>query len=91
MATKAEPQPIEIACGWCASTDVARDAWAEWDVDRQEWVLGRVMDDGWCFACERERELTERDCAKIVVTSARQLIDSRDNSTEIGWLRDATA
>lgn len=52
MATQPVETPIEIACGWCGGTDVARDAWAEWDVERQDWVLGRVMDDGWCFACE---------------------------------------
>lgn len=60
MATNPTPAPIEIACAWCASPNVARDAWAEWNVERQEWVLRQVLDDGWCFACERERELVER-------------------------------
>ena len=60
MATHSDTAPVEIACGWCGSPEVARDAWAEWDVERQEWVLGRVLDDGWCFACEEERGLVER-------------------------------
>ena len=63
MATHPEPAPVQIACGWCGGTEVARDAWAEWDVERQEWVLGRVLDDGWCFACECARGLVERELA----------------------------
>lgn len=49
--------PVQFVCSWCGSVRVSRDAWADWDVGRQEWVLGVVFDDGFCHRCEREREL----------------------------------
>lgn len=52
---------VEIVCTWCEGTDVARDAWAVWDVARQEWVLGTVFDDGFCQTCERARGLEARE------------------------------
>lgn len=54
-------KPIQILCSWCSSTNVARDAWAEWDVSLQEWVLGPVFDTGWCHRCECERGLEEHE------------------------------
>ena len=50
---------MRIVCGWCGSDRVTRDAWAEWDVAAQAWVLGAVFDDGWCHACECARGLEE--------------------------------
>ena len=50
---------MRIVCSWCGSADVSRDAWASWDIDRQEWVLGAVFDDGFCHACECARGLEE--------------------------------
>jgi hypothetical protein len=51
---------IRIVCSWCGSADVSRDAWASWDVEEQDWVLGAVFDQGFCQACECERGLEER-------------------------------
>jgi hypothetical protein len=50
---------IRIVCSWCGSDNVLRDAWASWDVDKQDWVLGAVFDAGFCQACECERSLDE--------------------------------
>jgi hypothetical protein len=50
---------IQIVCGHCGSADVRRDAWAEWDVDKQDWVGGEVFDDGHCATCEGESRLEE--------------------------------
>jgi hypothetical protein len=52
---------IRIICRRCGSDDVRRDAWAEWDEDRQEWVLGTVFDVGHCEKCENESSLEEVD------------------------------
>jgi hypothetical protein len=30
---------ITFVCGGCGSSDVSRDAWADPDVEKQEWVL----------------------------------------------------
>ena len=51
---------IQIVCSWCGSLEVSRDAWADWDVERQSWVLGATFDDGYCHRCERERGLAEQ-------------------------------
>lgn len=50
---------VDIICGWCGSRRVSRDAWADWDVAWQEWVLSAVFDQGFCHQCERERSLVE--------------------------------
>jgi hypothetical protein len=55
------PFPITIHCGACGSTDVRRDAWAEWDDEQQRWVLGQVFDFGYCCDCEGEASLIERN------------------------------
>lgn len=51
---------IKIVCNRCGSDDVRRDAWAEWDVASQAWVLGTVFDAGYCEGeCEGEASLKE--------------------------------
>jgi len=39
-------------CSTCGSDDVVADAWAEWDVEKQEWVLRTHFDDKFCNDCE---------------------------------------
>lgn len=50
---------IKIVCSDCGSDAVMRDAWATWDVDLQDWVLGNVFDQGHCEICECEVSLEE--------------------------------
>lgn len=50
---------IAIVCGECGSDEVSRDAWADWDTGKQEWVLGAVFDYGHCHKCEGESSLIE--------------------------------
>jgi hypothetical protein len=52
-------EPITIVCSWCGSADVSRDAWASWDVEKQDWVLSAVFDNGFCHACGVDRSLVE--------------------------------
>jgi hypothetical protein len=54
---------IAIICGTCGSDEVSRDAWADWDIDKQEWVLGSVFDYGHCHKCECESRLIEVELA----------------------------
>lgn len=56
-------------CAECGSTAVTRDAWAEWDEARQEWVLGAVFDDGFCHACEQAATLVEQPILTVVQSS----------------------
>ncbi|MFD1104029.1 DUF5983 family protein, partial [Sphingobium olei] len=46
-----------VRCGSCGSADVMRDAWACWDDDTQDWVLGSVFDAAFCETCENDTTL----------------------------------
>src|SRR5690348_14999349 len=37
-----------MVCSHCGSDEVSRDAWADWDTGKQEWVLGAVFDYAHC-------------------------------------------
>ena len=56
-------KPVAIVCAKCGSGLVTRDAWAEWDTEAQDWVLGAVYDYAYCHACEAEARLVERPLA----------------------------
>jgi hypothetical protein len=60
MAIQTPAQPkVQIVCETCGSTDVSRDAWGDWDVSAQEWVLRVVFDYAHCHACDGETRLVE--------------------------------
>lgn len=52
---------IKHICATCKSDDVVLDAWAEWDVMIQDWVLRSVFDDAFCCSCEQACDLEEID------------------------------
>ena len=52
-------KPIAIICGTCGSDEISRDAWANWDVRTQQWVLGAVFDYAHCHRCDGETRLVE--------------------------------
>jgi hypothetical protein len=54
---------IDYACAHCGGGQVIRDAWAEWDLDRQSWVLSAVFDFAYCLECQRDTKLDEREAA----------------------------
>lgn len=58
---------ITIVCKDCGSDDVSRDAWAGWDLERQDWVLQAVFDAGFCQRCEEEATLVERPVSITVL------------------------
>lgn len=41
-------------CPYCDSTNVKADAFAEWDNEKQEWVLSDTYDNKFCSDCERD-------------------------------------
>ncbi|ESQ75196.1 hypothetical protein ABAC402_11035 [Asticcacaulis sp. AC402] len=42
---------IRIICADCGSDRILKDAYAEWDIETQEWVLSTTFDDNLCDAC----------------------------------------
>lgn len=52
---------VTKCCSSCGSDDIVKDAWAEWDEDKQDWVLSDVFDHTYCRACEGETEEDEHE------------------------------
>lgn len=50
---------ITYVCHDCGSSDVALEAWAEWDPDTQDWVLRNVSTTAFCDRCYCETALVE--------------------------------
>jgi hypothetical protein len=42
---------VTFKCNACGSDNIKKDAYAEWDVEQQEWVLCTVFDDTVCDDC----------------------------------------
>lgn len=51
---------VTFTCEACGSKLVTRDAWAEWNEDEQDWVLGAAFDYAFCHTCEKETRLVEQ-------------------------------
>jgi hypothetical protein len=51
---------VEYACERCGSVAVTRDAWAEWNLESQTWMLSEIFDFAFCHTCHRESRLIER-------------------------------
>lgn len=50
---------VEKVCCHCQGTNVVKDAWAEWDKEKQEWVLSQVFDNAYCQDCESDTRLED--------------------------------
>jgi hypothetical protein len=48
-----------MLCEKCGSPLVTRDAWAEWNEDEQDWVLGAVYDYAFCHTCQADAHIKE--------------------------------
>ena len=52
---------VKKVCSHCGSENVAADAWASWDVYKQEWVLYDVFDYEFCKTCEGETTIVDEE------------------------------
>ena len=50
-----------MVCEQCGSEDVGIDAYAEWSVEEQEWVLASTYDAAHCTMCDGETTLVEKN------------------------------
>jgi hypothetical protein len=55
-------EPVRMVCRACGSEEVTRDAWAAWDAEAQEWVLGAVFDFAFCHRCLGDAKIEEVPC-----------------------------
>jgi hypothetical protein len=54
---------LKPVCAVCGSENVVADAWAEWDVEKQDWELRSTFDDKFCEDCEGECSVDWVDAA----------------------------
>lgn len=54
---------LRMKCSHCGSEQVLLDAWAEWDVQQQEWVLQNVFQQAYCETCDGETTINEVEYA----------------------------
>ena len=59
MSIDGKVRKVRMVCEKCRSELVTRDAWAEWDVDDQEWVLGAVYDYAYCHECQGDARIED--------------------------------
>lgn len=59
ISERKKGKEVRIVCATCGSEDVSRDAWGEWDVTAQDWVLRAVFDQAYCHHCDAETKLDE--------------------------------
>jgi len=64
-----EKKRIKYVCTTCGSEDVHLDANAEWDIEKQEWILCATFDTSYCNNCDGECLLKE--VAMSVTTGAK--------------------
>ncbi len=55
---------VEYACERCGGTAVAREAWAEWDVQAQQWLLATLFDFAFCLTCHKSTHLIARPASQ---------------------------
>jgi hypothetical protein len=60
MAKRGEEPKVRMVCEHCGSEHVTRDAWAEWNVETQDWQLGAVFDYAYCHRCQGDAHIEER-------------------------------
>ncbi|MEA3044366.1 MAG: hypothetical protein QOH47_2204 [Sphingomonadales bacterium] len=63
-AARTSSARVDFLCRQCGGNAVTRDAWAEWDIAEQEWVLGAAFDYAYCHDCQEETRLDEVDAAE---------------------------
>jgi hypothetical protein len=56
---------VKMICGNCGSERVLRDAYAEWDIASQTWILQNVFDDAVCESTECDGKETRIEEVEI--------------------------
>jgi hypothetical protein len=51
---------VKKVCSICESDDVVTDGWLKWDIDKQEWVVDDIFDNGYCKSCEGEATVVDQ-------------------------------
>jgi len=55
------PEPIEVVCSRCGSSEVTRDAVVRWSIAAQRWEVSGVFDNADCDDCGGETRLEDKE------------------------------
>lgn len=79
-----------MVCRDCGSTQVLLDAWAEWDIASQQWVLQNTFDNAYCEGkCDGETKVIEVDLEeKYPITDWQYEVQNHDTKASyVDWLK----
>ena len=77
---------VQMVCSYCGSSDVMRDAWAEWDVETQNWALRSVFDSAHCEVCEGETTLSEALVVEVFEVTAHRFVGDGSKDELVIWV-----
>jgi hypothetical protein len=78
-------QKVKFVCRQCGSDRVENDAWAEWDIETQAWVLAAQCDADFCEDCEEEVKLEEIAADTPVFHLGSRYVGDSDAPTFVIW------
>lgn len=77
---------IKMVCSHCGSEEVKRDAWAEWDTEKQDWVLSSIYDHTYCEGCEGEADLSEEVLTEVFEVTAHGFVGDGSKDELVIWV-----
>ena len=81
---KVKIKRVQFVCPDCGSTDVSRDAQAEWDVAEQRWVLFNTLDACYCEQCDEVKKyLAEAELSELPAPSGQDALRLRDAAPDL--------
>lgn len=63
MVGQGKKDRLRMVCAACSSEQVTRDAWAEWNIEAQDWQLAAVFDFAHCHRCQATTHIEARPLA----------------------------
>jgi hypothetical protein len=64
---------VKMVCAHCGSDEVRADAYAQWDVEAQEWEVAQTFDKGaYCSKCDGETRIEELPLAVSTAAEANR-------------------
>jgi hypothetical protein len=60
QSTAVKQSRVVMVCNACGSENVLVDAWAEWDVGIQRWVVAETFKSAVCRECDGECSVSEK-------------------------------
>lgn len=81
-----ENQRVRMVCAYCGGEDVMRDAWAEWDIEKQDWVLRSVFDHTHCESCDGDTSLSEVEVVEVFEVTAHGFVGDGSKDELVVWV-----